>query len=224
MNIEHTLSGCLHADNVYEAFEVKLESFSQRPLHSMTSLKTHTKKEIGDLFERFVQKWLLSSNRCDEAYLLKELSPAQKEKLGLLGNVDLGIDLIAISKGKWIAVQVKYVSKPKPNPYHRSSWTVNWQKLSTFYALTSRTGPEGPNSWAGHWVVTNSLGVGRRKNMPKDPKAKTFARGSFKGTPRDVWERMAGHSSYILGGDAVKASDDMREEIRRKRLQHLSQQ
>lgn len=189
--------------NIFETLEQAWLYYSERPLHTMQEIKTHNaNREVGLFFELYCKYWLLhteTSQKVDECYLFSELSDELKEKLGLLQKVDLGIDLVGIkyfykgkdrdmTKDKYVAVQCKFISKPKPNPYKRyNSWTVPWKKLATFQGLVARTGPNGQNTWSQHILMTNSCGVSRNRAIPKDPKGKTIARKTFEATPKSLY-------------------------------------
>lgn len=206
----------LSQNNVFYSLEEAWVHYSERPLHSMAELKKHnTNVEIGTFFEIFCKHWLLNTDthyKVDECYRFSELSQEMKEKLGLLQKVDLGIDLIGLihssihphsnklnkSKTKYIAIQCKFISKPKPNPYRRyNSWTVPWKKLATFQGLVARTGPNEANSWDQHLLMTNCSGVSRNRAIPKDPKAKTVARKTFEATEKGIYYSILEKNNFL---------------------------
>ena len=47
----------------------------------------------------------------------------------------MGIDIIGVKNDNYYAIQCKYRKR------NNSTTIINWKELSTFYALTSRTGP-----------------------------------------------------------------------------------
>lgn len=231
-------------ETFFERLEDLWREYTQRTLYTLDEIKRHNAlTEIGTLFEIFCKHWLLNTEthwKLNECYLFRELTPDLKEKLGLLQKVDLGIDLIGVkhvkgqTKGqtkkqeKYIAIQCKFITKPKPNPYKRyNSWTVPWQKMATFNGLVSRTGPNGQNSWFQHWLITNSNGSSRNKNIPKDIKGKTIARATLINTPKSLYYNILEKNNLLNANTTNPINQNntlTAEEIRQKRIAILSQQ
>lgn len=224
-------------ETFFEQLEDLWREYTQRTLYTIDEIKRHNAlTEIGTLFEIFCKHWLLNTEthwKLNECYLFRELTPELKEKLGLLQKVDLGIDLIGVrhvkEKEKYIAIQCKFITKPKPNPYKRyNSWTVPWQKMATFNGLVSRTGPNGQNSWFQHWLITNSNGSSRNKSIPKDMKGKTIARATLINTPKSLYYSIIEKNNLLnpnTPNTNIQPNTTLTaEEIRQKRIAKLSQQ
>jgi len=73
---------------------------------------------------------------------------------------------------------------------------LNWNTLSTFYALCARTGP-----WASLIVMTTCDSV--RRQGKKTSSDKTYAYKGWCSVPRTLWLRMAGSSGYSLMGNSL---------------------
>lgn len=122
----------------------------------------YNKKIKGDLFEAFCYLYFKNfyQPRMKSIWFLQETPTEVLEKLSL-NKQDYGIDLIACDdKGSYYAIQVKF---RKPNKKQVAA-VLGWQQLSTFYALTSRTGP-----YKKHIVFTNARSINRQgKRNTKD--------------------------------------------------------
>lgn len=129
-------------------------------VHSLAELREkRTTKSKGDLFERFCQLYLKYIRKYDEVWTLKELPKEVREALSLETH-DVGIDLVAKKNGRYSAIQCKYKTPRSDGVVADAKFirynTVNWQELSTFYALCSRSGP-----WDKHIVMTTAKSVRR---------------------------------------------------------------
>lgn len=168
-------------ENIFDNFIEQLEIYYGRRVAGMEELKYRENKKLkGDIFEQFCQQYLLALNKYEQVYLFRDIPENVKNKLGLKTKVDDGIDIVGILKGEkkeYVAIQCKYRKKPGSK--------VPWKSLSTFIALAERTGP-----YIQYLVMTNCGGVTRK--LPKTDKDKTWAKGSFRKTKREIWLKMAG--------------------------------
>jgi hypothetical protein len=78
---------------------------------------------------------------------------------------------------------------------------LNWNTLSTFYALCGRTGEQlhpgdERRQWASLIVMTTCDSV--RRQGKKTAQDKTYAYKGWCSVPRTLWLRMAGSSGYSL--------------------------
>lgn len=192
-------------ENIFDNFIQQLEIYYGRRVGGMEELKYRENKKLkGDIFEQFCKQYLLAINKYEKVYLFKEIPQEIKEKLGLKTKMDDGIDIIGIIKGKeeFVAIQCKYRKKLASK--------VPWKSLSTFIALAERTGP-----YIQYLVMTNCSGVTRK--LPKTDKDKTWAKGSFRKTKREIWLKMVGdYKENKLVEEKVKPLSP--EELRKTRL------
>ena len=105
--------------------------------------------------------------------------------------MDNGIDIVCLKIDadgleKYSAVQCKYRKN--------ITQTVTWTTLSTFIGLCAVTGP-----WDEHIVMTNCKGVSRRTGVPKGPKDRTIAYGTFKKLSREHCARSEVSALHIAG-------------------------
>lgn len=113
----------------------------------MQELKDKYNKKIkGDMFEAFCYLYVKNILKHDEIWFYKDFPFELKQKLNLTKN-DYGIDLISKINDEYYAIQCKY---KKPS---EKIQLISWRSLSTFYALTTRSGP-----WKKHIVMTNVNG------------------------------------------------------------------
>jgi hypothetical protein len=132
---------------------------------------------------------------------------------------DVGIDLVARHKGKYIAVQCKYKKQETAKLK-----IVTWKALSTFYALCMRTGP-----WEKFVVMTNCAYV--RHMGKKTPKDLSICLRKLQSVSKEDWLKMCGVTGRTLasGGEAGSAADApptekktlTEEEVRLARLKFL---
>lgn len=171
------LARVLQSPSKWETFQTECASYHSRPACTLAELKSRDdKKQHGDLWELFCLRYLLHFRNARAAWLLKDVPAAVRATLSL-GAADMGIDIVAVdSFGSYWAVQCKWRA-PKTRSY------ISWTQLSTFYALTARTGP-----YTKHLVLTNASGA--RHVGARQPEDETVACAGFKKLPQDAWTRM----------------------------------
>jgi hypothetical protein len=168
--------------NIFDGCINAIELEYGKPVTNLSDLKKREdKKKKGDIWEKFCQDWLLASDKYKNVWLFQEWIRYCSEKQcipkGLKSKQDNGIDIIAeLEDGTFVAVQCKYRKDMKK---------VTWNSLSTFIGLCERTGP-----WVQYIVMTNGSGVTRK--VPKSKKDKSICIGTFRGTSRTQWLKMAG--------------------------------
>jgi hypothetical protein len=168
--------------NIFDGCVEAIEIEHGRPVTNLCDLKKREdKKKKGDLWEVFCRDWLEASDKYKNVWLFQDwvlyCSEKQISSRGLKSKQDNGIDLIVeLTNGKYAAVQCKYRKDMKK---------VTWNTLSTFIGLCERTGP-----WEQYIVMTNGRGVTRK--VPKSKKDKSICVGTFRGTSRTQWLKMAG--------------------------------
>jgi len=186
--------------NPFDEFVSLLNNLTTRPAHSLAELRNVAISSAvkGSLFEDFCVAYLLNIQEYSKVWKIAELPPEIRESLGLPVR-DMRIDLIAEDCiGRFSAVQVKfrkYISGFVPGKKIRLD-RVNWQDLSTFYALCARTGP-----YHRHIVMTNALGVNRQGG--KGEKDISICGGTFKSlTVEDFRKMLAG----LAGKETIEKS------------------
>jgi hypothetical protein len=168
--------------NIFDGCIEAIEIEHGKPVTNLSDLKKREdKKKKGDVWELFCKDWLLASDKYKNVWLFQEwiryCSEKQCSTKGLKSKQDNGIDIIAeVEDGTFVAIQCKYRKDKKK---------VTWNSLSTFIGLCERTGP-----WDQYIVMTNGSGVTRK--VPKSKKDKSICIGTFRGTPRIQWLKMAG--------------------------------
>lgn len=183
--VKTILSSAAGIQNPFDAYIGALEHHFERPVHSLSELRTRENKKLkGDEWELFCRDWLLSGEKYRQVWLLKDCPHLPMLGAGASAtNQDIGIDLIAETlDGKFCAVQCKY-----RKPTGRST-NLDWKTLSTFFALCARSGP--PGGWDKYIVMTNCRGIARK--APRSPKDLSICLQSFRGTGRERWLRMIG--------------------------------
>lgn len=163
----------------WDAFQAECASFHARPACTLAQLKLRDdKKQHGDLWELFCLRYLVHHRGARAAWLLKDVPAAVRAGLSL-GNMDLGIDIVAVDgQGSYWAVQCKWRA-----PSTAKTQRIPWAQLATFYALAARTGP-----YAKHLVLTNAAGA--RRVGARQAEDETVASAGFKKMTRDAWARM----------------------------------
>ena len=162
---------------IFDLLLEKFETWSARPVSTLGEMKRRDNKTFkGTAWEQFCQFYLTNVMHYDNAWLWHEVPDDIRLKLKLASKVDNGIDIVCIRRngrdGDIIsAVQCKYRKK--------ITQTVTWTTLSTFVGLCSLTGP-----WHEHIVMTNCKGVSRKTGIPRGPKDRTIAYGTFKNLTR----------------------------------------
>tara|TARA_B100000214_G_scaffold375411_1_gene361613 strand:+ start:1710 stop:2300 length:591 start_codon:yes stop_codon:yes gene_type:complete len=169
------------SSNVFYSFVEKLNKF-----YSPNTIKTTKEytKNIGDAWEDFsclflqnMMGWtVLKLKDCDDI-MLKELSLTKR---------DVGIDLIGIDDGKYIAIQCKYRKKCQK---------LSWREISTFDALCSRSGP-----WHKQVVITTSCWLHREGKWTE--KDLFIGKKNFESLTKFDWLKIANlGSGYLCGGE-----------------------
>jgi hypothetical protein len=118
----------------FDNFSYFCGNYTNQPIRTFQNLKKHNTKAIGDIFEAFCKLYLIHVLNYDTVWFYNEIPADFKTQLKLTKR-DMGIDILAINNGEICAIQCKYRNRNKKYTM------VNWKDLSTFYALTSRTGP-----------------------------------------------------------------------------------
>jgi hypothetical protein len=185
-DIEKTLRAILSDGKdspcIFDRLLERFENYYTRPVSSLGEMKRRDNKRIkGNAWEQFCQFYLVRVLGYNYAWLWHEVPDHFRVGLKLGSKVDNGIDIVCIKileDGKQIinAVQCKYRKK--------ITQTVTWTTLSTFVGLCSRTGP-----WHEHIVMTNCKGVSGKTGIPRGPKDKTMAYGTFKKLNREMCTR-----------------------------------
>jgi len=178
-------------------------------------MKRRDNKQLKGLaWEKFCQWYLLKVLSYDEVWLWKDIPEDIKIKLKLTFRSDNGIDIIGKTGNSYIAIQCKYICTKK-NKYKK----VTWKTISTFVGLVSRCGP-----FSQHIVMTNCSGVGKW-DIPRSPKDKTIAYGTFKKLSwKDITECQTLKSNEEINSNLEKTKRTKPislEEMRKIRLQKL---
>jgi len=170
--------------NIFDKYVEELELYFNRKVYNLQELKDRENKKLkGDQWEYFCKDWLIATGRYQNVWLLKEC-PHFPE----LTNQDNGIDLICQTKTGFHSVQCKYRS---------GRGKVNWASLSTFIALSERTG-----KFDKFIVMTNCASITRK--LPKSPKDMSICKGSFRGTKREQWIKMIGSYQENILSEEVR--------------------
>lgn len=196
--------------NKFDQFIDKCALYYERPAHSIKEIKDKLNTKLkGDIFEHFAILYLKHCQNFSEVYMLKDTPKDILDFLGLKTN-DMGIDIICKDdKDKYYAVQVKY---RKPNKY-KSKTILSWKQLSTFYALTARSGP-----FQKHIVFTNAdyiRHVGKRSE-----KDKSICIGTLRNINTSQWMKMAYKDGNSIGVNKVDIKN--RKEIIDARLRYFT--
>ena len=181
--------------NLWDAFEEECRKFYDAPAHSFVEMRTRDNKKIrGDMFEDFCVQYLKFIQGYEEVWLLEDVPEDVLTKLGMQRR-DVGIDLVARHKGKYIAIQCKYKKQET-----MKTKIVTWKALSTFYALCMRTGP-----WDKFVVMTNCAYV--RHMGKKTPKDLSICLRKLQGVSKEDWLKMCGVTGHTLAGGGAGAGE-----------------
>lgn len=123
-------------DISFDKFSYFCGNYSNKPIRSFADIKSNSSntKVIGDLFENFCKLYFKNILNMEKVWIYHEI-PSEIKTLLNLSKRDMGIDIICIKQNKYYAIQCKYRKRNRPLT------GITWKDLSTFYALTSRTGP-----------------------------------------------------------------------------------
>lgn len=197
--------------NLFDEFMTECQKWYDEPAHTFVEMRTRDNKKVrGDIFEEFCVLYLKHVRKFEKVWRLEDVPADVLEKLSMQRR-DVGIDIVAESKGKYFAIQCKYKkhTSVKKN-------IVTWKSLSTFYALCMRTGP-----WEKYIVMTNCEYA--RHMGKKTEKDISICLRKLRSTTREQWFAMC----EVEGGEAVAPAGGMSapkskpltpEELRAKRL------
>jgi hypothetical protein len=151
----------------FESFLKVCATYTDEPVHSLAELREkRTTKAKGDIFENFCVLYLKYILEFDQVWLLKDIPVEVREMLSL-GTKDFGIDLVVKKNNKYSAVQCKFKTPRKDGTVAGADFIrynkVNWSEISTFYALTGRSGP-----WYKYIVMTTAKSVAKPPGISKD--------------------------------------------------------
>lgn len=213
----------------------KIDDHFLLPSRSISEVKRNKNGLKGSFFEymclALVQQGALAKLDAVESYLFADIPETLRTAVGF-GRQDNGIDMVVKhSDGRWSAVQCKYRKQPRKstflNPHtgktQRTSWTVPWDDLSTFYSLCERRKPR--NGWKSHVVMTNAPSVSRKGGRhAKDVKV---CRKDMRSIPKHAWMSIVGLQGHTLSESApsVESAEENTpetpnlDEIRKKRLE-----
>lgn len=121
------------------------ESYYNKPVHNLHDLKKRNTKLKGDIFESFCYRYMKSCYNLQEVWFFSKIPDDIRTKLHL-GKNDMGIDFVGLdNNNNYYAIQAKYRKRKNRKT------GITWKQLSTFYALSLKTGP-----YIKHIVFTNA--------------------------------------------------------------------
>jgi hypothetical protein len=156
----------------------------------------------GNIFELFCLEWLKATGDYKNIWHWKNVSDDFKKKMGIKKKKtsesgetkkrDIGIDIIVENKDEtYSAIQCKYMNPVKGRP-------VNYGKLSTFNSLCSRS----KIPFKEEILMVNVYQYGGKfdNDIVMKKNQRVINSTLFRRTPRNIWEKMAGHGEgYVLG-------------------------
>ena len=177
----------------FESFLKVCSTYTDEPVHSLAELREkRTTKAKGDIFENFCVLYLKYILEFDQVWLLKDIPVEVREMLSL-GTKDYGIDIVVKKNNKYSAVQCKFKTPRKDGTVPGADFIrynkVNWSEISTFYALTGRSGP-----WYKCIVMTTARSVAKPPGVSKN---------SDEGTSKD-WRICIGTFQKMTTLDFIK--------------------
>ncbi len=194
--------------NIFDNFINEFEFLSVKPTNLQELKKKYNKKYIGDLFEAFCFLYIKNILKHDEIWFYKDFPVELKNKLNLTKN-DFGIDIISKKDDEYYAIQCKYRKKKD------QVQLVSWKALSTFYAMTSKSGP-----WKKHIVMTNLNGC--RHVGKKDEKDLSICIKTFQNMTLFDWLHLIEKDDHSKISDKSSKPTDI-EDIRKLRLKYFSE-
>jgi hypothetical protein len=181
--------------NLFCEFMNECENVYNKPITNFYDLTHNNNKKIkGDIFEIFCVLYLKFIKNYSNVWLLSETPNDILEMLSLKKK-DMGIDIIVENNGHFFAVQCKYKNTKS------TSKTLSWKNLSTFYALSSKTGP-----WEKNIVMTtckniNYQGISTERDI-------SYCFGTFNNIKKDDWLLMCKVTKgYVLGTSNEESTD-----------------
>lgn len=194
---------------IFDRLLKRFEDHASRPASSIHEIKRRdNRKAKGDGWETFCQWYLLNVAGYSEVWFWNQVPENVRQARQLGSRVDNGIDLVArkfdLSGNEyWTAVQCKY-----RKDLHK---TITWNQLSTFVGLCALTGP-----WDEHLVMTNCRGVSRKTGIPRGPKDRTMAYGTFKKITRTMCS--GSEAQQTDGNEKIDSESLSAEDVRQARL------
>lgn len=207
------------SSNVFDTFIKEVQNYLDSPSHTLQDLRRQASTTFkGEIWEEFCVLYLSKMKGFEHAWRLKDVPENIRESLKL-GSKDIGIDIVAQKGGLFYAVQCKYRGSKDYNLRtrgYKSTTSISWKDLSTFYALCSRTGP-----WAKHIVMTNADHISRMGT--KDEKDWSICKKSFQNITSDEWRNMMGITGHTLNSSSIQDTSTPvgQEEMREARLKFL---
>lgn len=180
----------LNSKDIFSRFMKEMDCHHNRMAHCLQDLKQRDDKTIkGHIFEVFAKLYLEIVLKIPHVWLLKDVPDEHLNKVQLKRR-DVGIDIIGLDKdGNYYACQVKYKTQSTSN---KRKIAVTWKEISTFFALSERTGP-----YANFIVVTTANYV--RHVAPKTAKDLSICIGTLSHISRNCWREMRNLLACELG-------------------------
>lgn len=188
--------------NTFDQFILEIQGAHDSPCHSLQDLhQNRSTKAIGDLWESFCLLYLQHIRGMKDVWLLKDVPADVLIHLGMRRQ-DIGIDIVAHDGQGYYAIQAKYRTRSR----YKSKTYVTWKELSTFHALTSRTGP-----WVKCTVMCNCDGVSWKGLKTERDSSICIKR--FQALTLEQWDLIAGNPGHMLSDAKVErpSVDSMRE-------------
>ena len=209
--IENSIHKLLHFE-AKDIADLLLDDFQKNydaPAHSIQDLKNRRNTKVkGDIFEHFA---LIYFEKClnYKVWLLQDVPTDILNTLNLTKR-DMGIDLIALDTNQqYYSIQVKYRKKTAKKT------GISWKQLSTFYALSDRTGP-----YHQHIVFTNANFV--RHIGRKTKKDKSICIGSLRRINKENWCKMSKQEVQQEQEQKQEQHILSIQELREARLKHFN--
>jgi hypothetical protein len=202
----------------------KCRLYYDRPAHSLKEIKDKLNTKVrGDVFEHFAIKYLTHayavkfdssrnavseeaglstrSDKFSDIWLLCDVPADILEKLQLK-RYDQGIDIICRdTAGRFYAVQAKY----RKRNLQKAKIAIGWRELSTFYALTTRSGP-----YVRHIIITNADYV--RHVGRKNAKDQSICYRTLCNTTKEKWQLMSGIKGQCIDDERDDEGDERDDE------------
>ena len=131
--------------------------------------------------------------------------------------------MIAEKNSYYYAIQCKY-RKPTLNSLRQSVHRITWRDISTFLALSNRTGPK--DGWKKHIIITNADYVCWKGK--KGEKDFTIAKKTFLNLKKEFWSKFVGYSQGESVGNRLEEKKEEKKEentpireLRKKWLDNL---